>query len=129
MDRVLYFKAEDGKKTVITFSYLSHKCMIVSSGSHPRAYVKRAWAGEPLEELDVHGGITFDGKMLDLTDCVGWSYSLSDDMYMCSNGEYFGKFSHSIDEITEHIKTALDSFLSKYCDETIKELTKGDSHD
>ena len=129
MDATLYFKPENGKMTVITFSYLYHKCMIVSTGSHPRAYVRRAWLGEPLENLDVHGGITFDGEMLDFTDCVGWDYAHADDMYMCSNGEYFGSISYSVDVIKSHIKSALDSFLSKFCDETLKDLTKGDSHD
>lgn len=122
----LYFHSEDGLVKKFVFQYKNHRCMVVSNGKFPRAYIERKYPNEPLDALECHGGVTFDGEMGGFQSCVGWDYGHAGD---CLNldFQYFVHDGHewTVDEIITEIKEALDGFLNRLADTMVPMLTDG----
>lgn len=120
----LYFVSEDGLVKKFVFNYKNHRCMVVSNGRFPRAYIERRHPTEPLDAIECHCGVTFDGKMGEFQSCIGWDYGHAGDLmnfrdYIDSGHEW------TVDEIMTEIKEALDGFLNRLADAMVPMLTDG----
>ena len=85
-----------------------HKWFIVSYGSHPCAYVESDAPEKLLEEISVHGSITFSGKAFPEFETdgrfIGWDYNHCIDF----NAEFcFGSKQWTVSEIMDDVKSVI----------------------
>lgn len=105
----LYDKNCIGQRRVFAQGELNgHEWFIVSYGSHPCAYVESDAPEKVLDEISVHGSITFAGKAFPEFETdgrfIGWDYNHCDDY----NAEYqHGGKRWAVEEILEDVKSVI----------------------
>lgn len=115
LDEMLYFSNPTRQiKKVTKMFYRGYKAAIVSSGTSPRCYVEKKDPEEEME-LDVHGGINYTGEVesIGFVNCVGWDYSMANDLYYLPERQCMGGKSYTTTQLLMEIKTALDNYLDK----------------
>lgn len=107
----LYDKDRIGQRRIFAQGELNgHEWFIVSYGSHPCAYVKSDIPEKLQDEIIVHGGITFCGKVFPefMTDgrIIGWDYNHCCD-HNAENAYLCGK-QWSVPEIQEDVADVIN---------------------
>ena len=83
-------KRTDSPEILYQGTYRDYQFYIVSLVTHPTAYVRVNLTKNQAEKIDVHGGITFQNQLCELswwdsndTDCeaIGWDYAHAGDYY------------------------------------------------
>lgn len=108
-DEGLYNTSRMRQRRIIESSEMDgRKWFIVSYGSHPCAYVESDAPEKLLDEISVHGSITFAGKAFPEFETdgrfIGWDYNHCDDY----NAEYqHGGKRWTVEEILEDVKSVI----------------------
>lgn len=113
---------ENRKKPEVLYSgeYRGHKCIILSLGSHPTAYIENKMAITDyydcrLDNVEVHGGFTYCGKghwneESKKTSWLGWDYAHGND-YHYSDTPWDGK-QWTTAEIYDEVKSVINQIIT-----------------
>ena len=135
MNEVTYSNLQSNQQVIKDGHYYGVRYVIVAGGWHPCAYVqcdeefldKHRGNYDDLDCITVHGGVTWTGavnKIYALQDYegvwFGWDYGHAGDwsgVYTETKNIMFGGTKHSLEEIEEACRSAIDQYVRVRCED------------